>query len=511
MKRTVSVLLTIIMILSVIVVAPFTVNGASCVKTQSESIAWLNAQEGARYNLDNAWGSQCSDFASAYINYVLYDNPTSGGFNVYDAKDYSNKNLYPSDWEVFENDIAFVPQPGDIFITKGNTSHGHIGVVIASTENYATIVDQNGMGDWSLEYGSPAHIHNITWTSSGIWCPTYFIRPKFSDGFVNNDTSAPTDAWLSISKNHYDIGETITFNFGATGATYYIIGINLNGSRIITETILSGKSYTFNESGDYTAHVTCCNSLGYIDTNTVSFAVVSTPPINPWLSISKDHYSSGEEVTFTFDATYADYYIIGINKDGVRIITETITSGKSYTFYEQGDYTAHITCCNSFGYSDTNEVSFVVFSTSPIEPWIAVSKNQFLVGELVIFNFGATNAQYYFIGIEREGDRIITELVSPGSSYSFDQPGKYTAYVSCCNTFGYIDSEKITFMIYSTEDFGDANGDGEVNIQDATLVQMFVAKYKVDNFNEKLADCDQSGAVNIQDATAIQMKVVKLA
>lgn len=58
--------------------------------------------------------------------------------------------------------------------------------------------------------------------------------------------------------------------------------------------------------------------------------------------------------------------------------------------------------------------------------------------------------------------------------------------------------------------FGDANDDGDVNIQDATIVQMVVAKYPVEKINEKLADYDQNGEINIRDATSIQMIVAKL-
>ena len=184
LKKLTSVFLAVIMTLGVMTVAPFTVSAASCIKTQSEAVAWLKAQEGARYNLDGVYGSQCSDFSSAYINYILYGNPYAGKFGVFDAKDYANANLYPSDWQVIKNTASFVPQPGDIFVTQGATVHGHTGVVISSTVYNADIADQNGMGDWSLEYGSPAHIHNITWTGSGTWCPKYFIRPNFAT--VNN-------------------------------------------------------------------------------------------------------------------------------------------------------------------------------------------------------------------------------------------------------------------------------------------------------------------------------------
>ena len=57
---------------------------------------------------------------------------------------------------------------------------------------------------------------------------------------------------------------------------------------------------------------------------------------------------------------------------------------------------------------------------------------------------------------------------------------------------------------------GDANSDGEVNILDATLVQTYVAKYKVEDINLTNADVNKDGIISIQDATAIQMFVAKM-
>ena len=59
-------------------------------------------------------------------------------------------------------------------------------------------------------------------------------------------------------------------------------------------------------------------------------------------------------------------------------------------------------------------------------------------------------------------------------------------------------------------ELGDADNDGEVNIHDATLVQMQVARYKGENINLASCDVDKDGEITIQDATAIQMLVSKM-
>lgn len=56
----------------------------------------------------------------------------------------------------------------------------------------------------------------------------------------------------------------------------------------------------------------------------------------------------------------------------------------------------------------------------------------------------------------------------------------------------------------------DADRNGDVNVVDATMVQMLVARYKVDEVTAQSADVDKDGLVTIHDATAIQMRVAKL-
>ena len=57
--------------------------------------------------------------------------------------------------------------------------------------------------------------------------------------------------------------------------------------------------------------------------------------------------------------------------------------------------------------------------------------------------------------------------------------------------------------------YGDADGNGRVNILDATLVQKYLAEIEVLSENGKAAaDMDRNGVINILDATAIQKAIV---
>ncbi len=56
---------------------------------------------------------------------------------------------------------------------------------------------------------------------------------------------------------------------------------------------------------------------------------------------------------------------------------------------------------------------------------------------------------------------------------------------------------------------GDADGDGKVNVKDATAIQKFVAGFEI-TINMESADADKSLQVNVKDATAIQKFVAGL-
>ena len=61
MKKLLSSVLVICLLFVVVHFGVFdlTVNAA----TRNEAVNWLRAQDGAWYNLDGAYGAQCSDFA----------------------------------------------------------------------------------------------------------------------------------------------------------------------------------------------------------------------------------------------------------------------------------------------------------------------------------------------------------------------------------------------------------------------------------------------------------------
>ena len=85
-------------------------------------------------------------------------------------------------------------------------------------------------------------------------------------------------------------------------------------------------------------------------------------PSNAWIKEAHTSIPTGTSNTFTFGATNASWYNIRIDKDGALWKFEQgISSGKSYTFADEGNYTVFIAGYNSAGYADSSKLSFTVF------------------------------------------------------------------------------------------------------------------------------------------------------
>lgn len=77
--------------------------------TQSEAVAWLKTQaaNNTKFDVDGKNPYQCSDFVSAYINYIIYGDPyywknnNHQGFTTHEAYQYFDLKTYPSTWQQF--------------------------------------------------------------------------------------------------------------------------------------------------------------------------------------------------------------------------------------------------------------------------------------------------------------------------------------------------------------------------------------------------------------------------
>lgn len=142
------------------------------------------------------------------------------------------------------------------------------------------------------------------------------------------------------------------------GSTYYV-----SSGDSVTKVATNGSfvQVIYPISGGYRmGWVTSTNYDAYIKP-----AAVASKPTSPKISINKTSCMTSETIQFTYSATNATGYTIGIDRDGIRVLTRDISAGSySYQPTAAGKYSAYITCWNSSGYVDTPRVAFTVTQLS---------------------------------------------------------------------------------------------------------------------------------------------------
>ena len=95
----------------------------------------------------------------------------------------------------------------------------------------------------------------------------------------------------------------------------------------------------------------------------------------------------------------------------------------------------------------------------PSGEWMRVNKERVAPGEEITFTYGAENATGFYIGIDRDGTRILSqEVPASGFTTSFSETGQYSAYVSISNSTGFVDSNRVSFTVEELHQYLDVNG-----------------------------------------------------
>ncbi|MDE5557721.1 MAG: glycoside hydrolase family protein [Ruminococcus sp.] len=280
-------------------------------------------------------------------------------------------------------------------------------------------------------------------------------RKKEADLFFKDepDPNPPTYSNLTTNKTMIAIGEEITFTASSDLATGYTIGVDNKNGRCITQEMSNGQlTLTFNEAGSYGAYVTSYNSVGYVDSNWISFIVYDTTPMSSELLADKYIAKVGEEITFTASSDLASAYWIGIDNTSGRYLTQEMPNGQlTLTFNEAGSYGAYVTSLNSLGYVDSQWINFTIYDSAPTYSILEANKVKIAIGEEITFTASSDLASAYWIGIDNETERYITQEMYNGKlTLTFDKAGNYGAYVTSLNALGYTDSAWINFTVYSS-------------------------------------------------------------
>ena len=328
------------------------------------------------------------------------------------------------------------PQVGDlVFFTY---SHVEIVTKVENGTVYCAGGNNGGTGNYKTNYCAGERKLYAT--------ARLYLRPNYK----NINVEPPTYSILYANKATITLNEDIVFTASSDYATGYLIGINDINGRYATENMPNGSlTMKFSKAGSYSAYVTSYNTAGYCDSALIYFTVIDSAPTFSQLTSSKNKILIDEEIEFNAISDNATAYWIGIDHNGERYLTKEMVNGTlKCSFSDAGVYTAYVTSSNAYGGSDSKLITFTVIDSAPTFSQLTSSTNKISIGEEIEFNAISDNATAYWIGIDHNGGRYLTEEMVNGTlKCSFSDAGVYTAYVTSSNKYGGMDSKLITFIV----------------------------------------------------------------
>lgn len=191
---------------------------------------------------------------------------------------------------------------------------------------------------------------------------------------------------------------------------------------------------------------------------------------------------------------------------------------------EAMDHTGKITTYETVIYPQDLPFEFVEFKAEPEGAlfagenarFTAISKNE------GVFSHGLSKNVYDFTIKDEQGNVCYTlsknnDFADYNERYSEtfvdfipEKKGVYTVSVTSADLNEQVAELSYTFSVID-KTYGDANGDGKVDIKDATAIQKHLAGAGGKNgFYREIADCDFNNVISIKDATCIRKYLAKI-
>ena len=356
-----------------------------------------------------------------------------------------------------------------------------------------------------------------------------YLRPNYK----NINVEPPKYASVSLWKNCYMVGEDVTFNMSSDTGTVFTLGIDdKDGNRLYTydtgfDNPSTSKTYTrsFDAPGEYSCWITTYNAVGRLDSERFYFIIYDKKPEYANISLYKNSYMVGEDVTFNMSSDTGIVFTLGIDdKDGNRLYTydtgfDSPSTSKTYTrsFDTPGEYSCWITTYNAIGSLDSERFHFIIYDKKPEYANVSLYKNSYMVGEDVTFNMSSDTGMVFTLGIDdKDGNRLYTydtgfDSPSTSKTYtrSFDTPGEYSCWITTYNAIGSLDSERFYFTVLSKID-GDCNNDGQFSIADIIALQKWLLNDDTELANWQAADFSKDNILNIFDLCIMKNKLLSI-
>ncbi len=212
-----------------------------------------------------------------------------------------------------------------------------------------------------------------------------------------------------------------------------------------------------------------------------------------------------------------------------------------------GDYTVRVDVKDNAGNQNFREMSFTIKDPSQEQKPVFLSSNpltgnQIKTGTATNLSVNAAGGNtgtkllfYKYVVKDPSGDQVNTAYYTLNKNYSFTatKTGTYTVDVSVQGSDNQTITQQLKFestqnptdptentqptsptvttpteTTTNTPDpgklLGDVNGDGKVDVKDATAIQKAYTGYDVNPFDESVVDYNKDGRKDVKDAVAIQ-------
>lgn len=486
-KKFISILLALIIMLSVINMALFSVGAAGTSRTQAEALAWVKSVVGKSIDADGVYGAQCVDLILAYYDYLGV--PRSSG----NGGDYAYNTL-PSGWSRIQ---GAAPQPGDILVYTGG--YGHVAIFESTYSTY----HQN--------FNGHSYVERITFAYNKLTNPYWgVIRPNFNThthSYSSSITKQPTCTSTGVRTFTCSCGSSYTESIPATGHKYtttVIAPTTTEKGYTLHKCSVCGDSYkdnyinppTLGSDGWY-----YCNALPSdvtadkytIEYNNYYEKIQKTSPGSDWKNagvVKNEWQNSGAPYTTYIQQPTSDSRVLvseyyyhwcipgaGLGSEGNYEQTSKFTHYDQITLPNDN---IHITWT---GNDNGHPVYTLAWSNGAA---VACKSGEQCDGS---FGYHDYRCKAWYKNYVYQ-NRVKIELY------------KYT------KNSGWIsskDSSATSVEIRYKSNLGDVNSDGDVTIDDVTLIQKYLVS--VSNFTtaqKEFADVNNDGEVNIDDATVMQ-------
>ena len=355
-----------------------------------------------------------------------------------------------------------VPRVGAIACWNNGTGTdaGHVAIVEEVTSSYIKVSEYN----WAVSKGySTAVIYYDRINRSSTNKPKrYFKGYIYLPRSTKDPSGTPTNPTINKSQIWYDLKDTIEISAHADGATSYYMSMFKDGNKIIGQDVNGGKfsiSASRYGEGEYSAYFSCTNSNGTVDTKWIDFSVVGAAGYSD-VRVSKSQYSVSDTVKISVDTVCAKGQVIGIDKEGVgRVVTEQCDPTYSISAQKlgTGSFSAYFSVYNGSGGIDTKRVYFNI-KGEPTNPTINKSQIWYDLKDTIEISAHADGATSYYMSMFKDGNKIIGQDVNGGKfsiSASRYGEGEYSAYFSCTNSNGTVDTKWIDFSVVGAAGYSD--------------------------------------------------------